>query len=187
MIVVVSGPRRTLVAVATLFSFGYVALLPAFAQDVLGVGSVGYGFMSTAIGVGALGGALAIASLGDYQWKGLVLTIGNLFFPAMVIAVALSRSFHLTVALLGCAGLGYMTQNATANTLVQTTVPDGLRGRVMSVYMMVFLGFYPIGALIAGAVAESFGAPAGAAFGGLVGLAFALYVLWRYPMIRALR
>ena len=170
-----------------MFAFGYMALLPAFAQDVLRVGSVGYGFMSTAIGVGALAGALILASLGDYQRKGRMLTAGNLPFPAMVIAVALSRSFHLTLACLVVAGLGFMTQNATTNTLVQTTVPDALRGRVMSVYMMVFLGFYPIGALIAGAVAEGFGVPAGAAFGGLVGLAYGLYVLWRYPAIRALR
>ena len=180
-------PLITVVAVSNLFSFGYLALLPAFAQDVLRVGSVGYGFMSTAVGVGALAGALVMATLGDYPGKGRMLTAGNLLFPAMVIAVALSRSFHLTLGCLVLAGLGFMTQNATANTLVQTTVPDGLRGRAMSVYMMVFLGFFPIGALIAGTVAERWGAPAGAAFGGLVGLAYGLYLLWRHPGIRALR
>ena len=67
-----------------------------------------------------------------------------------------------------------MTQNATANTLVQTTVPDQLRGRVMSVYMMVFQGFFPIGALIAGTVAEKFGVPVGAAFGGVIALAYGI-------------
>ena len=180
-------PLITLVAVSNLFSFGYMALLPAFAQDVLGVGSVGFGFMSTAVGLGALAGALILASLGNSQRKGRILTAGNLIFPAMVVAVALSRSFHLTLACLAVAGFGFMTQNATTNTLVQTTVPDQLRGRVMSVYMMVFLGFYPIGALIAGTVAEGFGLPAGAAFGGLIGLAYGLYVFWRYPAIRALR
>ena len=80
-----------------------------------------------------------------------------------------------------------MTQNATANTLVQTTVPDALRGRVMSVYMMVFLGFFPIGSLIAGAVAERFGVPVGAAFGGIVALAYGLFLHWRAPHLRALR
>jgi len=180
-------PLITLVAVSNLFSFGYMALLPAFAQDVLGVGSVGYGFMSTAVGVGALAGALILASLGDVQRKGWMLTAGNLVFPAMIIVVALSRSFHLTIACLVVAGLGFMTQNATTNTLVQTTVPDGLRGRVMSVYMMVFLGFYPIGSLIAGTVAERFGLSAGAAFGGAIGLAYGLYLFWRFPKIRALR
>ena len=180
-------PLIMLVAVSNLFALGYMALLPAFAQDVLHVGTVGFGLMSTAVGVGALAGALAIASLGDYQGKGLMLTAGNLLFPAMVIAVSLSRSFHLTLALLVLAGLGFMTQNATANTLVQMTVPNELRGRVMSVYMMVFQGFFPIGALIAGTVAERFGAPAGAAFGGAVALAYGISLLWRSPQLRALR
>jgi MFS family permease len=176
-----------LVAVSNMFALGYMALLPAFAQDVLHVGTVGYGFMTTAIGVGALGGALVIASLGDYQHKGLMLTAGNLLSPVMVIALSFSRSFHLTMGFLVVAGLGFMTQNATANTLVQTTVPDALRGRVMSVYMMVFQGFFPIGSLIAGAVAENFGVPAGAAFGGIIALAYGLYLHWRAPQLRALR
>ncbi|MFA5058198.1 MAG: MFS transporter [Opitutaceae bacterium] len=180
-------PLITLVAVSNMFALGYMALLPALAQDILHAGTVGYGLMSTAIGMGALAGALVIASLGNYQHKGLVLTAGNLLFPTMVLAVALSRSYHLTLGLLVVAGLGFMTQNATANTLVQTTVPDGLRGRVMSVYMMVFLGFFPIGSLIAGSVAEKFGVPAGAAFGGVMALLYSLYLFWRIPQIRALR
>jgi MFS family permease len=180
-------PLITLVAVSNMFALGYLALLPAFAQDVLHAGSVGYGFMSTAIGVGALAGALMIASLGNYQRKGRLLTAGNLLFPVMVIALSLSKSFHLTMGFLVVAGLGFMTQNATANTLVQTTVPDALRGRVMGVYMMVFVGFAPIGALIAGTVAEHFGIPSGAAVGGIVALAYGLYLLWRVPEIRALR
>jgi MFS family permease len=180
-------PLITLVAVSNMFAMGYTALLPALAQDVLHAGTVGYGFMSTAIGLGALSGALVIASLGNYQHKGLVLTAGNLLFPVMVIAVSLSRSFHLTMGFLVVAGLGFMTQNATANTLVQTSVSDGLRGRVMSVYMMVFQGFFPIGSLIAGSVAENFGIPAGAAFGGAIALAYGLFLLWRAPQIRRLR
>lgn len=179
-------PLIALVAVSNLFALGYMALLPALAQDVLHAGTVGYGFMSTAIGVGALTGALMIASLGDYQRKGLMLTIGNLVFPTMVIALSFSRSYHLTLGILLVAGLGFMTQNATANTLVQTTVPDQLRGRVMSVYMMVFQGFFPIGALIAGTVAEKFGVPIGAAFGGTVALAYGISLLWRSPQIRLL-
>jgi MFS family permease len=180
-------PLITLVAVSNMFALGYLALLPAFAQDVLHAGTVGYGLMSTAIGLGALAGALMLASLGNYQRKGLILTAGNLLFPVMVIALSLSRSFHLTLGILVVGGLGFMTQNATANTLVQTTVPDALRGRVMSVYMMVFLGFFPIGSLIAGAVAERFGVPVGAAFGGIIALAYSLYLAWRLPEIRALR
>jgi MFS family permease len=180
-------PLITLVAVSNMFALGYMALLPAFAQEVLHTGKVGYGFMSTAIGVGALIGALILASLGNFQRKGLMLTIGNLLFPVMVIALSLSHSLHLALGILVVAGLGFMTQNATANTLVQSTVPDALRGRVMSVYMMVFIGFFPIGSLIAGAIAERFGTPVGAAFGGVIALAYGLYLFWRAPRIRALR
>jgi len=177
----------TLVAVSNLFAFGFLALLPAFAQDVLHIGTVGYGLLSTALGVGALTGALILATLGDHRRKGVVLTAGNLTVPVVVIALSQSRSYHLTLALLAIGGLGFMTQNATSNTLLQKIVPDGLRGRVMSVYMMVFLGFYPIGSLVAGTVAERFGVPAGAAFGGVVALAYGLYLFWRTPQIRALR
>jgi len=180
-------PLITLVAASNMFALGYLALLPAFARDVLHAGTVGYGFMSTAIGVGALAGALVLASLGNYQHKGLVLTVGNLLFPVMVIVLSFSRSYHLTLGILVIAGFGFMIQNATANTLVQTTVPDALRGRVMSVYMMVFLGFFPIGSLIAGSVAERFSVPAGAAVGGMVALVYGLHLFWRVPEIRKLR
>lgn len=176
-----------LVAVSNMFALGYMVLLPAFAQTVLHVGTVGYGFMTTAIGIGALAGALLIASLGDFQRKGLLLTIGNILFPVMVIGLALSRSYHLTMGLLTVSGLAFMTQNATANTLVQTNIPDRLRGRVMSVYMMVFQGFFPLGSLLIGAIAQGFGIPAGAAFGGAVALAYGLYLHWHAPKLRALR
>ena len=94
-------PLITLVAVSNMFALGYMALLPAFAQDVLHAGKVGYGFMSTAIGVGALGGRADHRLARDYQRKGLILTAGNLLFPVMVIALSLSRSFHLTLGISG--------------------------------------------------------------------------------------
>jgi len=176
----------TLVAVSNMFAFGYSTLLPAFARDILKTGEVGYGLLSTSIGVGALAGGLLLASLSNFQRKGMLLTGGNLLFPIMVLGVSVSTSQPLSMALLVFAGLGFMVQNATVNTLVQTAVPDNLRGRVMSVYMMVFQGFFPVGSLIAGTVAERFGIPAGAAFGGTIALAYGLYLLWRAPYIRAL-
>jgi len=175
-----------LVAFANLFAMGYSSLMPAFAKDVLKTGEMGFGLMSAAVGIGALSGALLLASLGDFRRKGMLLTAGNLFFPFMVLCFAFSRWLPLSLAILVGAGLGFMAQNATANTLIQTTVPDELRGRVMSVYMLVFQGFFPIGSLIAGAVAQNFGIPVGAAFGGSIALAFSLFLLWRAPRIRKL-
>jgi predicted MFS family arabinose efflux permease len=175
-----------LVAVSNLFAFGYSTLMPAFADSVLNVGASGLGLLSAAVGVGALGGALLVASLGDFRHKGMLLTFGNLFFPVMVLLFSFSRNFALSMLLLVGVGLGFMIQNATTNTLVQITVPDALRGRVMSVYMMVFQGFFPIGSLMAGFIAQNFGISIGAAVGGAIALAYGLFLLWRAPLIRRL-
>jgi predicted MFS family arabinose efflux permease len=175
-----------MVAVANIFAFGYSALMPAFAQDVLHQGPEGLGLLSASVGAGALIGALTVASLGNFKHKGLVLTLGNVFFPVMVLLFSMSKIFPLSMAILVGAGLGFMIQNAMTNTLVQTSVPDHLRGRVMSVYMLVFQGFFPIGSLMAGVIAQNFGVPIGAAFGGTIALAAGLFWLWRAPYIRKL-
>ncbi len=175
-----------MVAVANIFAFGYSALMPAFAQDVLNSGPTGLGLLSAAVGVGALIGALTVASLDQFQHKGMLLTLGNLFFPAMVLLFATSRNFPLSMLCLVGVGLGFMVQNAMTNTLIQLAVPDELRGRVMSVYMLVFQGFFPLGSLMAGTIAEHFGIPIGAAFGGTVALIAGLIWLWRAPYIRKL-
>jgi MFS family permease len=175
-----------LVAVSNVFAMGYSALIPAFARDVLNAGEIGLGLMSACIGAGALIAALVLASLGNFQHKGMLLTVGNLLLPTMVLAFAFSTWLPLSLAILIAAGWGFMTQNATANTLIQTTVPDHLRGRVMSVYTLVFMGFFPVGSLIAGIVAQNFGIPLGAAFGGAIALAFSVFLLVVAPNIRKL-
>jgi len=175
-----------MVAVSNIFAFGYSALMPAFAQDVLGQGPAGLGLLSASVGAGALIGALITASLGNFERKGLLLTIGNIFFPMMVLLFASSRIFPLSMLILVGAGLGFMIQNTMTNTLVQTSVPDHLRGRVMSVYMLVFQGLFPIGSLMAGTIAQNFGVPIGAAFGGTIALIAGLVWLWRAPYIRKL-
>jgi len=175
-----------MVAVSNIFAFGYSALMPAFARDVLHGGPEILGWLSASVGVGALTGALTVASLGNFQRKGLLLTIGNLFFPTMVLLFAVSNVLPLSMLILVGAGLGFMIQNAMSNTLVQLNVPDHLRGRVMSVYMLVFQGFFPIGSLMAGTIAQYFGVPMGAAFGGTIALIAGFIWLWRAPYIRKL-
>ena len=175
-----------MVAVANVFAFGYSALLPAFADDVLNSGPEGLGLLSAAVGVGALMGALIVASLGTFQHKGVLLTMGNLFFPTMVLLFTASNIFPVSMLVLVGAGLGFMVQNAMTNTLIQLAVPDDLRGRIMSVYMLVFQGFFPLGSLMAGAIAQQFGVPFGAAFGGTIALIAGLFWLWRAPYIRKL-
>jgi MFS family permease len=173
------------VCVSSIFGFAYSTLLPAYAQDVMHVDAEGLGFMSTAVGLGALAGALTVASLGQIMPKGRLLTIGNLLFPCMLILLSLARSYPLSLLILVFVGLGFMIQQATSNTLVQTNVPDHLRGRVLSVYMLLgWQGMQPIGAMQAGAVAETFGVPVGIGFGAIVLLLFGLLLLWRVPNLR---
>jgi MFS family permease len=123
-----------MVAIANIFAFGYSALMPAFARDVLKQGPEGLGLLSAAVGAGALIGALVVASLGNYQHKGALLTLGNVLFPATVLLFAWSTQFPLSMLILVAVGLCFMIQNAMTNTLIQAAVPDNLRGRVMSVY-----------------------------------------------------
>lgn len=175
-----------MLAVTNVFAIGYTSLLPAFAKDVLASPEVGLGLMSTAIGIGALLGALLLAALGNFQHKGMLLIAGNLLFPAFVIAFSYSHTMWISLVLLTGTGFGFMVQNATVNTLIQSRVEDRLRGRVMSVYTVVFQGFFPIGALFAGTVAQHLNIQSGAALGATMALSFGLILLWRVPKIRRL-
>ena len=179
-------PVIGLVVVSSVFGFSYNALLPAYARDVLQVGAQGLGLLSTAVGLGALVGALWVASSGRSQHKGWLLTFGSLLFPVMLCLLAFTDTFAVALLVLVGAGLGFMVQNATANTLVQTTVPDDLRGRVMSVYMLAFFGMSPIGSLQGGAVAERWGVAAGIGLGASIALGFALWLMWRVPALKRL-
>jgi MFS family permease len=173
-----------LVAVASLFGFSYAVLLPAFAVDVLRVGEAGLGGLNAATGLGALIGSLIVASAGKFRRKGLLLTAGSLVFPATLLFFAFSHSFWISAALLSVVGLAFVAQNATCNTLIQSIVPDSLRGRVMAVYMLMFFGTAPFGALQAGAVAQALGPAAGVAVGAGITLAFALVILFAAPFLR---
>ena len=92
----------------------------------------------------------------------------------------------ISLVLLGLTGFGFMVQNATVNTLIQSRVEDRLRGRVMSVYTIVFQGFFPIGALFAGTIAQQFGIELGGAVGAAIALIFAGFLWWKVPGIRRL-
>ena len=180
-------PIRTmtlLVAVSSLFGFSYSVLLPAFAVDVLRVGETGLGALNAATGFGALVGSLIVASAGKFRRKGLLLTAGSLVFPATLLFFAFSRSFWISAALLSVVGLAFVTQNATCNTLIQSIVPDSLRGRVMAVYMLMFFGTAPFGALQAGAVAQALGPAMGVVVGAGITLTFAIVILFAAPFLR---
>jgi Zn-dependent protease with chaperone function len=196
----------SLVAVSAFMSMPYSTLQPVFAGEVLidsaqpvirylcdgptprfrceSPEALPLGILLTAVGVGAVIGALAVASLPNDARRGPFLTLGNLGFPAFLIAFSLSRSFLLSLVLLMGVGATFVFQNSLANTLLQLAVPDEVRGRVMSVYTLVFQTMMRLGGLQAGLMADRFGAPFAVFIGALISLGYGLYVAVRYPRVR---
>ncbi|HTS18272.1 MAG TPA: MFS transporter [Verrucomicrobiae bacterium] len=145
----------SLVTIVSLFGWPYSILLPVFARDVLHTQASGYGYLMAANGVGALFGALTLASLGHSVGR-RILFFGGLFgFCIMLAVFALSHVYWLSATALAGSGFFMIIFFATANTTVQTRVPDELRGRVMGIYALAFLGLTPFGSLMAGAIAKA--------------------------------
>jgi MFS family permease len=134
----------------------YITLLPVFAEDVWDVGSVGFGLMQAAGGIGGLVGALTVANLDAYSKKGRLLLGGAVGFGGFLILFALSPSFYLGLFFLGLVGYGAMVLMTVNNTAIQLIITDEVRGRVMSVMMMSF-GLMPLGSVPAGIAAQALG------------------------------
>ena len=153
---------RTLLSIAAVMSlFGtvYMTLIPAWAVRVLGGDAATNGWLLSARGLGALGGAIIIAALGRFQFKGNLLTLGTFIFPVMLLIFAYMRLVSLSLVTMLGVGWGFMITFNMLNALIQTQVADELRGRVVSLYTFCIFGLNPIGALLAGWEAEAFGAP----------------------------
>ena len=174
-----------IVGVSTLFGFSYSTLMPAYAADILKVGERGLGFLNTAVGIGALCGSLLVASLSRLPRRGWLMLTGSILFPSALLVFAFSRSYPLSLLLLVLVGVGFVAQNSTGNTILQSVVPDELRGRVMAVFSFMFFGMTPFGSLLAGSIAQAFGPVAGVAFGAGMNLLFSLTVLLIVPECRS--
>ena len=177
----------TLVVLTGLFSvfgFPFLVLMPVVARDVLHARAAGYGALTAAVGVGALLGALGIAVLSRRIPKGRTLVLGGIGFGVALALFSASRSFTLSLLLLALTGCAMILNNALTNTLLQTLVPDELRGRVMGFYSFVFVGLAPLGALQAGVLAEHYGAPVAVATGGIVTALAMGIAAWRVPELR---
>jgi MFS family permease len=148
-----------LLALMSLMGMPYVVLMPVFARDVLHGGPSALGFLMGASGVGALAGAVYLASRRGVLGLGKMIPIGAGVFGFGLIAFTLSRDFIWSLILLTAVGFGQMIQLATSNTLLQTMVDDDRRGRVMGFFTVAFVGMSPIGSLLAGALASVIGAP----------------------------
>ncbi len=172
-----------LVGVSQLFGFWFSILLPAYASSVLYSGEAGLGTLNAATGVGALLGALVVASLVQVHYRKLLLTAGSFLFPVAILLLAVSRSLPFSMACLALAGAGFVAQSATINTLIQSDVPDALRGRVMAVYMLMFFGATPFTSLMAGGFGQALGVRAAVAIGAGVTLLVAVWLFLTVPSL----
>jgi MFS family permease len=146
-----------LVAAFSLFGIPFVTLLPVFAEDVLGVGAKGLGFLIGSSGVGALTAAGILAFKGEIREKQRLMGLSSVVFSVFLFVFSLSGNYHLSMASLLVVGWAVVSFLALANSSIQLSTPNGMRGRVMSVYTMVFLGMTPIGNSIMGTVADLIG------------------------------
>jgi MFS family permease len=183
------APVRTLLlllALVSMMGMPYTTLMPAIAARTLHGGPHTLGFLMTASGVGALGGAYYLARRRTVVGLGRAIAVASITFGAGLVGFGLSRNFWLSLALMPVVGAGFMIALASTNTIVQTIVEEGLRGRVMAFYTMAFLGTAPIGSLLAGIVADHVGPPATVLLGGLACIGGGIWFTTRLPTIRRL-
>jgi len=173
------------IAVYSIFGFQYLTMMPVIARDVLLTGASGYGLLLTFVGIGALTGALSLAGLGGRIRRGRLFNATAYAFAGLTILFSLMRTVHLAAVVLLFLGLTMLINGALANGILQSVVPDELRGRVMATYVFVYVGFTPIGSFIAGAMARFVGVQWAIFTGGVVMLAYSLWAFWKYPEIRA--
>ncbi len=182
-----TGPIRAILLLLGLLSLtgmSYSVLMPIFADQVLDSGAWGLGILTGASGLGAMVGALMLATRHDIRGLGRWIAWSAGAFGVGLIAFSLSREFWLSTVLLIPIGFAVIVETAASNTMVQSMVPDALRGRVMSVYSMMFLGMAPFGSLLAGVLADRFGAPTTVAIGGVVCILGAILFARELPALR---
>jgi MFS family permease len=155
-----------LLGLVSLMGMPYTVLMPIFADRILQGGPDAYGLLMSSSGVGALAGAASLTVRRSVRGLGRWVAVSATAFGLCLIAFSFSRSLWLSGLVLMPAGFFMMVEMAASNTLIQSMVPDRLRGRVMAVYSMMFMGMAPLGALFAGALASPLGAPATVALGG---------------------
>ena len=173
-------------ALVSLVGIPYVVLFPVFARDVLGGDARTLGLLTSSAGLGSLIGALTLASRSTVRGLGRVIARAAGAFGASLIAFSLSRSVALSCLLLVVSGFSMILVTASINTVLQTIVREEMRGRIMSLYTMAFVGTTPLGGLAGGAVASRVGAPVAVALGGIGCLAVSVWAFLRLPALRRL-
>ena len=176
-----------LVGMISMFGMPYLVMMPAFAKDVLHVGARGLGYLVAASGVGAIVGGINLAMLKPHHRRGPVLLGAALTFFAAILLFCLSRQLLLSAFLLAVVGGAMVGAVATPLSLIQTLVPDQIRGRVLSMHLMAYLGFTPLGSLLVGALAERWSTPVAMAFSSGFAYALTAVIAFAAPTIRRLQ
>jgi MFS family permease len=172
--------------VSSMFGAPYLTLVPIYARDIFHLGETGLAWMMATAGSGAFVGALMLAYLGDFKRKGWSVLGGAFSFGLFVTAFALSTNVTLSLVFLFGIGFSIVASVAVTNTLLQKLVTDDMRGRVMSMFILSFIGTMPIGNIIAGAASHEFGVRYTLATGGLVIVVFVTVVAITNKRLRAL-
>ncbi len=172
--------------IVSLFGMSYATLMPAWAVTILGGDATTNGWLQSARGVGALSGALMIASLGRFRFKGRMVMIGTTLLPVLLLIFSAIRDTIPAMIVLMGIGCSFMMVFNLLNALIQIHVSDELRGRVMSLYSLVFFGASPLGALFVGALAEWTSEPVTVMIAALITLTFAMFLHMRVPTLRTL-
>jgi MFS family permease len=175
-----------LLAVVSLMGMSYTVLMPVFAKEILHGGSHTFGFLMGASGLGALTGALYLASRKSVVGLCKIIPTASGLFGLGLVVFSLSRIQALSMFLMVMIGLGMMMQMASSNTILQTVVDDDKRGRVMSFYTMAFMGTAPFGSLLAGSLAKIIGTPNTILLGGLVCFSGAIVYASKLNRIRSM-
>jgi len=175
-----------LALIFSVFGISYFAILPAFADQILHIDEAGYGALNSMLGVGALSTAFFIARYGDRGQRGRWLIAANLAFPIGLLLFANNTSPTIAMALALLLGIGFMFEFTLINTLLQTSVPDAVRGRVMGLYTLTFFGFAPFGNLALGQWSEIKGMSYTISISALLTLVLAIIVIALVPKLRKL-
>ncbi|MBN1666126.1 MAG: MFS transporter [Anaerolineales bacterium] len=176
-----------MVAAFSMVGFGALTLVPVFAKDILQIGVAGFGRLLSWQGIGALAGALVLILTGNHFHKGRLMLSSRLLLGPAIIGLALARLPWLSMLLMAVIGYSFLTQLVLTNTLIQTIVPDELRGRVLSTYTWALGGFYPLGSLLIGFLGDQIGAVTTALLSGTGCILLIALNLFVFPSLLKLR
>jgi MFS family permease len=172
--------------VTNLFGAPFLTMMPYYAREVLHMGETGFAFLMGTSGAGAFFGALMLTFLGDFRRKGVILIAGIFIFAASLIGFSLSHNAHYSIPFIFVMGFSIVFGIALSNVLLQGLVTDEMRGRVMSMFILSFIGAMPIGNLLAGTASYRFGVEPTLAAGGVIIIVFITIVALTNPRLRAL-